>query len=466
MPSLFNWIANLFKSTKATDGGADEDSIDGWRSTLQGAVHDSVRLMAFASRSGKSMEPQSVKSILEMVRLIDGPAATLAIDADTEQQFWMAYSAMVEVVKPVTSDSIYATLEFHANPSPHQWLKRSLAQKTVFKYGVYSLVVLVSIVYFQSYMQMGVSIRDHLLKSFHAQQQSIDDFFTRKIAAEDARLKAAGLEGQENPINKLYENYKVNLRLAKLRASQDEFTSWVEIGGAVFSHFGVETDPRVLATLKNQTSWLSLTHQQKPASKPNLSLIGPGPSQQAPPDMPADLPPQASPDSLDLIIIDELNTVVIPSYVALNESERTLRLISEFILPLLYGLLGASAFVLRDLTNTISAVTFSRSKMINYNLRLIMGPLVGIAVGLFLAQPASDIFNETGGLASENLAARTDSGSTFGIGGLAFLAGYSVEMLFSALDNLVGAFASQNQKQDKGSNDPATNPPPKGGDRP
>jgi hypothetical protein len=465
MHSLFNWIANLFKSTKTTDGGTVEDSNEGWRSTLEGAVHESIRLIAFASRSGKTLDPQSVKSILEMVRLVNGPAGTLAIDAEKEQQFWVAYSTMVVDVKPVTPDSIYASLEFHATQPPHQWLKRSLAQKTVFQYGVYSLVVLMFIIYFQSYMQMGVSIRDHLLTSFHAQQQSIDDFFAKKIAAEDVRLKAAGLEGQENPINKLYENYKVNLRLAKLRASQDEFSSWAEIGDAILSRFGVAAGTRNLATLDNQTSWLSLTPQQQPASKPNLSLLGPGPSQQTQPDTPpAKLPPQATPNSLDFIIIDELNTVVIPSYIALNESERTLRLISEFILPLLYGLLGASAFVLRDLTNTIGAVTFSRSSMINYNLRLIMGPLVGIAVGLFLAQPASDILNETGGLASQNLTAKAYSGSTFGIGGLAFLAGYSVEMLFSALDSLVGAFASQNQKKDKYSNDAAKNPSPKGGD--
>jgi hypothetical protein len=336
MPSLFNWIANLFKSTKAGDGGTVEDSFEGWRSTLEGAVHESIRLMAFASRSGKTLDPHSVKSILEMVRLVDGPAGTLAIDAEKEQQFWEAYSTMVDDVKPVTSDSIYASMEYHTTQSPRQWLKRSLAQKTVLKYGIYSLVVLVSIIYFQSYMQMGVRIRDHLLSSFHAQQQSIDDFFAKKIAEEDIRLKAAGLEGQENPVKKLYENYNVNLRLAKLRSSQDEFSSWAERGDAVLSRFGMSADTHSQVNTNKQTIWLSLTPQQGPSSKPDLLLLDPGPSEQIQPETPTKLPPQAPPNSLDVIVIAELKTVVIPSYIALNESERTLRLISEFSLTLLY----------------------------------------------------------------------------------------------------------------------------------
>ena len=70
-----------------------------------------------------------------------------------------------------------------------------------------------------------------------------------------------------------------------------------------------------------------------------------------------------------------------------------------------------------------------------------MGPLVGIAVGLFLGSSSSATFHEPSLTSNPAQPATLSDISSLSTVALAFLAGYSVEVLFSALDALVGAFA-------------------------
>jgi hypothetical protein len=110
----------------------------------------------------------------------------------------------------------------------------------------------------------------------------------------------------------------------------------------------------------------------------------------------------------------------------LSSAKATLKAMSAYVLPLLYGLLGATAYVMRSLSQEISEVTFSHVSNIRFILRLVLGMLSGISVGLILTQ---DTLPTT-------LAAITPLA-------LAFLAGYSVELLFTAMDRLISAFSSE-----------------------
>ncbi|WP_299404082.1 hypothetical protein [uncultured Roseobacter sp.] len=106
-----------------------------------------------------------------------------------------------------------------------------------------------------------------------------------------------------------------------------------------------------------------------------------------------------------------------------------LRLLNDFILPSIYGLLGTVAFVLRQISVGLQSQSLSLGSMLNYLIRLPLGGLAGIAVGLLLRPDEA-----TSGLeALQPLA-------------LAFVAGYSVELVFAAMDRLVGAF-SGDQRQ-------------------
>ena len=99
---------------------------------------------------------------------------------------------------------------------------------------------------------------------------------------------------------------------------------------------------------------------------------------------------------------------------------------SSYILPLSYGLLGACAHILRMLKREIREVTFSPTSVISFRLRWPLGMLSGIAVGWFFGP--EQLPGELSAL--QPLA-------------LAFLAGYSVELLFTGMDNLIDAFTKK-----------------------
>ena len=102
-----------------------------------------------------------------------------------------------------------------------------------------------------------------------------------------------------------------------------------------------------------------------------------------------------------------------------------LEFLSSYVLPALYGLLGACAFVLRQLSDDIGRLRFASDIKGQYTLRLNIGLLAGLAVGWFI-QPDQ----EAGVVANLPPLA------------LAFVAGYGSDLLFAVLDRIVQAFTS------------------------
>lgn len=107
----------------------------------------------------------------------------------------------------------------------------------------------------------------------------------------------------------------------------------------------------------------------------------------------------------------------------------TLQALQLYFLPLLYGWLGACTYVLRLLLEEIKCMTYTRESGTMYSLRIFLGALAGLAVGWFFKPEADQIF--------------VNGASPFA---LAFLAGYSVELLFAGMDRIVAAFSQQPAK--------------------
>lgn len=97
--------------------------------------------------------------------------------------------------------------------------------------------------------------------------------------------------------------------------------------------------------------------------------------------------------------------------------------LAGYFLPMLYGLLGACAFVLRKLSDEIDKLTYAHDARVRYSLRLNIGLLSGLAVGWFIKPGVGDA-----GLVSLSPLA------------LAFVAGYGSDLFFVALDKIVAAF--------------------------
>jgi hypothetical protein len=94
-------------------------------------------------------------------------------------------------------------------------------------------------------------------------------------------------------------------------------------------------------------------------------------------------------------------------------------LIGAFVLPILFGTLGAVAFIIRSTSDQIRDSTFSTSSPIRNVMRVALGALAGVVISLF-----SDFSTR---LSLSPLA-------------IAFLAGYGVEGVFSMFDGLAKKF--------------------------
>lgn len=113
---------------------------------------------------------------------------------------------------------------------------------------------------------------------------------------------------------------------------------------------------------------------------------------------------------LDKRTYDQINDVGVR---VIQAAQHPILIIGAYILPLLYGLLGAYAYILRVLFEEIRTITYSMDSDIRYILRINLGALAGLMVGLF---------NVT---------------VNFSPLAIAFVAGYSIEFLFMAIDRLI-----------------------------
>jgi hypothetical protein len=112
----------------------------------------------------------------------------------------------------------------------------------------------------------------------------------------------------------------------------------------------------------------------------------------------------------------------------IQEAQNFTQIIQLYLLPLLYGLLGGFVFVLRSLTADIRTMVFSHYSDIKYSLRILLGALAGLIVGLLWGDISNQQINFFKSLSNS---------------GFAFLAGYGVEYLFDGLDRIVNSIGKK-----------------------
>lgn len=108
----------------------------------------------------------------------------------------------------------------------------------------------------------------------------------------------------------------------------------------------------------------------------------------------------------------------------IQEAKGYALILGIYILPLLYGLIGGLTFVLRELRSDVRKYTLDKESTIKYILRIILGAVAGLSVGLFWG----DIENaQVVGFTSISLSPML----------LAFLAGYCVEHVLGFIDKII-----------------------------
>jgi hypothetical protein len=335
---------------------------------LRGAIHAASLLVSVAAEQGK-LDQNVVPSVVTARRRLEGEGLT----QDEEIAFWEAYTQLSLKLAPVTVDSILAT---RGEPTPpNDWRDRlknilwppALAKRTTRVYRLWTISSLLVLISIQVFWVWGVTITQDVVKA-------------------EKRLQELRLERVEIiptlPTQSVAQD--TNPRLSQL---VDEMT---QVGRRLDATY---------ASLENwNRQWSAVIFFVQPAF-----------------------------ESPKFAQLDQDGK----HFVELTTATMFLESLSKFGLPFLFGLLGACAYVLRQLESEIKKETFSSKSPIGYGLRLSLGPLAGVAVGLLMAPASQDAVMEV----QEILSLKA-----LGPLGLAFVAGFGVELIFTAMDRIVSAF--------------------------
>ncbi|WP_417911767.1 hypothetical protein [Candidatus Electronema sp. TJ] len=343
---------------------------------LKEHVADAQLLLAYAAEEGLHVEQQLVSDIISSrCHLQDG-----SLDQAKEVQFWTAFDALSKKIRPVSIESIKATRLRRRRSWRLKLLdsffsaERSDAAQTVLVYQRWTLFALVILLIVQIYWLVGSAIITQVTQkqSFQEEITQLADLMNQAETLGNAEL--GSLIGQ---IREKYENKALDIN----SSNTIYYKSLKDWRSNIFTNW-----------IFNQN-----TDKQAQTDQEDYSKVG---------------------------------------YIEARQSAQLiLQPIQQYILPLLYGWIGALAYVLRSINREIKEITYTSQSNEHYRLRTQLGALSGLAVGWFLSVDPEDY-------AAQN---------SFSFGSLSplalsFLAGYSVELLFSAMDKIVEAFSSSPQK--------------------
>ncbi len=354
--------------------------------TVKQAVDDAAQILAYASRSGTSLNSSDVEAILA------AHSAGSSITNAQETAFWIASSSIAKTIAPVTLETIKSTASTDG---------RSIAALAARSYRIRTMITLAALLLFQVYWLVGATVTSDL----------------KDIRIRLEKLSEQGELGQ-----------KEKAALAALSDKDPEYAS-----------------KKITADI-NYDRWNSLLGQEKISAWADFEVLKNWnvlkrlliPNSVSPPQLPTSVAKtsgdQSPPDDNSVRESDYFLWVFTPRNAEeIQTSQIILTALLKYILPILYGALGASAYIVRVSADEIKSYTFSTGSIVRYELRFYLGAVTGLSIAWFTSDPKSA---ETAGVL-QSLSPLA----------LAFLAGYSVDLLFSFLDRLASAFSSAPPKQ-------------------
>jgi hypothetical protein len=429
---------------------------------LSESLEDASVLLWFATREGKPVSNETVAHIVAAQSVLSEKRR----DPEVEGQFWVAFRDLATAVQPVSVDSILATYSYpfgdhgRSGEQPTDWRawwaapggrgRLVDAATTKKRYSNWSVIVLCCLLIVQIYWFIGTTFRSDLEN--HRTELDRIAGSLREIApaakAAQAMVRAKedqlGLIKQEQTTEgsassstdgahlTLLNNDLEGMRKEQSRLALD-YANVTRRGSRVI--LMLQGNSAMLAWWDVFTDFAGLTdHLAKgggvvPASTQAIVATPPsvddGAAKTYFANFAQDLDQEADLQARIVSIENALVNDQLGVEISLLNSKSTLDILSQYVLPLLYGLLGSLAYILRTLSREIQNVTFTRGSEIRYSLRWPLGMLGGVTVGLFF-----DPNDLTGFEVITPL-------------GLAFLAGYGVELLFTGLDRMVSAFTGE-----------------------
>lgn len=355
-------------------------------SDIRENIRNAQLLLSYASEAGITVEPEVIRSVVEAKNACDSDTPP-ADPVGLETRFWQAMEKLAKSVSPVTVSSLRASYDIQEDSSYSGLLrarilrsprKISQAKLTVRHYRFGTLITLAILVIVQVYWIVGSSVTIEVASNIDQRSKALDE--------------KSKLERELDVLKKSLDSPKIDAKKrAELTAKDREMLNVIASIEAKLENYELTTEAnyKILDNWNKVWRWFLMCASC------------------------------SSPEG------DDAHKKLI---IASTSANYALHAIQVYLLPILYGLLGSITYVLRILGSQIKSLSYTSESNIGYRLRMVLGALAGLSIAWFV-QPA--------GHPSELKAFATLS--PFAI---AFLAGYGVELLFSAMDRLIGAFTS------------------------
>lgn len=332
---------------------------------IQRVITDGQKLVSFIAREGNlQLDPELTESIVAAKHKLANDDWT----EEDENNFLISYDKLAAMVYPVTVDSIDAVI-----PSDNAKKgSKTKAEQAVAWYRRYTMVALICLILTQVYWLFGNDLRVNLHEIFEDREKTrialleVGDDLDEKLQLESRLM----IENQQ-----LDANYKLLLIWNKVWSFGGSFEL------SLPQYFKTNYEIKRKGLLKD---------------------------------------PEANEEALNQLELERsLHEVRIVFFENILSADFILSAFQNYLLPLLYGLLGAFIYVLRELLSEIKQLTYSFDSEIRYRLRLTLGALGGMIIGWFLRAEDSTALASMSPMA------------------LAFLMGYNVEVLFSIMDKMI-----------------------------
>jgi hypothetical protein len=341
------------------------------------ALDEAGPLLRFAAEHVERLDPGLSLAIAEAVDARQNQRWTPEIS----QKFWGAFTELCHLIKPVTMDCLAAA---HRNIGARSWFRfwrsgqnSSIAERSSSRYLILLIILLAVVTPLQFYAWVSTNLSKQL------------DGMVGNLVVEAAQLSAEKERlpsGEKDPNGQF--KYPYTQAVSRLNAAADALAA--------------ESD-RAISTGYQLDRVMSLRWAGTQASAAIGAASSFGDSNELPPSRAFKKVEYAKTFALSVGVHANLVSAIILS----------------FVLPILFGAIGAIAYVIRAISDQIRSTTFSSSSPIRHLMRMMLGALMGVVIGLFSGLSSQ--------LSLPPLA-------------LAFLAGYGVEAVFSMFDGLIERF--------------------------
>ena len=394
-------------------------------------LDDAQQLLSYATRNGLQEDRKIPADVIQtLISSREQMRAGTFNAMQDEAKFRASYGTLAKAAQPVTVASLRDSFAFRLY---HPWFRppesRPVAEVACLRYRNWAFLVLVALLLIQSYWTATSSILSKTDALIAETTRARNDLAQQAARSGPVRTGGGNAPAATPATNPAPETAPVEppastSDVEKTRATVEDLVS---------KNSELEANYSMLATLMWSFKWLASKPEEQGGT---TSDAGQAPQTKTTPGAQPSAPPDASTkenkDANDSLF--GANALQTRRASTRAIAGQVIDVMQKWLLPLLYGALGAMVFVVRTLSTQARDRLFRKEALVSLVLRVFLGMISGLAIGWFWTHDSSAATNAAGGPMSL---------STLSPFALAFIAGYGVEVFFALLDKIVSTFTNK-----------------------